>query len=276
MHIIIHRGMRSIKKWNYERRKQVLRSLIMSGVMVLVAAGTTFAAHPLITDDTGTQGKGNFQLEIVGEYEHENKDGVAKDSVVVPTIPVLSYGITDSSDIVLGISYQHIRTSDSSKTTTADGLSDTSVELKWRFYDKGGLSFALKPGINLPTGNDEKGLGAGKITYCLFFIATKEIKPWAFHLNLGYIRNENKINERNDIWHASLAGEAEVVKKLKAVANVGIERDHDKASNRNPGFILGGLIYSISENLDIDIGIKEGIHNRGNDYSIPAGITWRF
>ena len=244
--------------------------------MVLVAAGTTFATHPLITDDTGTQGKGKFQLEIVGEYEHENKDGVTTDSVVVPTVPVLSYGITDTLDIVLGLSYQHVRTSDSQKTTTADGLSDASVELKWRFYDKDGLSFALKPGLNLPTGNDEKGLGAGKMTYHLFSITTKEIKPWAFHLNLGYIRNANKIDERNDIWHASLAGEVQVIKKLKVVANVGIERDHDRDSNKNPGFILGGLIYSLSENLDIDIGIRKGIHNRGNDYSIPAGITWRF
>ncbi|MFI5294327.1 MAG: transporter [Thermodesulfovibrionales bacterium] len=254
----------------------MLRSLIVAAAIVLVAVGQTFAAHPLITDDTGTQGKGKFQLEIIGEYQHESKDGITIDSVVVPTIPVLSYGITDTSDIVLGISYQHVRTSDSQKTTTADGLSDTSVELKWRFYDKDGLSFALKPGISIPTGNDEKGFGAGKITYHLFLIATKEIKPWAFHLNLGYIRNENKINERNDIWHSSLAGEVEFIKNLKAVANVGIERDRDKASNTIPAFILGGLIYSISTNLDIDIGIKKGINNRGNDYSIPAGITWRF
>lgn len=254
----------------------MFRSLIMSAVMVLVAAGTAFATHPLITDDTGTQGKGKFQLEIVGEYEHENKDGVTTDSAVVPTVPVLSYGITDTSDLVLGLSYQHVRTTDSQGTTTADGISDASVELKWRFYDKNGLSFALKPGFTIPTADEQKGLGAGKITYHLFFITTKEIKPWAFHLNLGYIRNENKVDERNDIWHASLAAEVEVVKSLKVVANVGFERDHDRASNQNPGFILGGLIYSISENLDIDIGIKKGINNRGNDYSIPAGITWRF
>lgn len=30
-----------------------------------------FAAHPLITEDTGTQGKGNFQLELTGEHAHE-------------------------------------------------------------------------------------------------------------------------------------------------------------------------------------------------------------
>jgi hypothetical protein len=59
-------------------------------------------------------------------------------------------------------------------------------------------------------------------------------------------------------------------------ANIGIESDRDKASNGDPGFIIGGLIYSISENLDFDIGIKKELNNHVTDYSIPAGITWRY
>jgi hypothetical protein len=254
----------------------VSRSLILSVVMVLRMVGPAFAAHPLITDDTGTQGKGKSQLEIVGEYEHKKSEGVTTDSIVVPTIPVLSYGITDASDIVFGISYQYVRTKESNNTVKADGISDASIELKWRFYEKDGLSLALKPGITLPTGDVDKGLGAGKMTYHLFLIATKEIAPCAFHFNLGYIRNENRINERNDIWHASIAAEFEVIKNLNAVANVGIERDRDKTSHRDPAFVLGGFIYSLSHNLDFDIAFKKGINNQGNDYSIPAGITWRF
>jgi hypothetical protein len=245
-------------------------------VVLFMPAGSAYAAHPLITDDTGTEGKGKAQLEVIGEYGHGKKDGVATDRIVAPTIPVLSYGITDASDIVFGVSYEHIRTSDSQNNITVNGISDTSIELKWRFYEKDGLSFALKPGITLPTGNVEKGLGAGKTTYHLIFITTKEVKPWAFHINLGYIRNENKVDERMDLWHASVAGVVDIVKKLKAVANIGMERNRDKASDVNPGFILGGFIYSISANLDFDIGIKEGFNNHGAAYSIPAGITWRY
>ena len=254
------------------------------GVIVLTVAfavlfglaGTAHAAHPLITDDAGTQGKGKAQFEFIGEYGHENKDGVRTDSIVVPTLPFLSYGMTDSADIVFGISYQNVRTSDFQTTATADGISDASIELKWRFYENEGLSFALKPGITLPTGNNEKGLGAGRATSRLFFITTKEVKPWAFHINLGYIRNENKVDERLDIWHASVAGVVDILNNLKAVANLGIENDRDKASNRDPGFILGGLIYSISADLDLDIGVKTGLNKHGTDYSIPVGITWRY
>jgi len=38
---------------------------ILTGLAItLLTAGVAFGAHPLITDDTGTQGKGKFQLEV--------------------------------------------------------------------------------------------------------------------------------------------------------------------------------------------------------------------
>jgi hypothetical protein len=81
----------------------------------------------------------------------------------------------------------------------------------------------------------------------------------AFHLNLGYARNENEIDDRKDIWHSSLASEVEIVDGLKAVANIGVERNHDKSSSTARAFILGGVIYSLSEKLDIDLGLKVGL-----------------
>ncbi|MFH1976209.1 MAG: transporter [Pseudomonadota bacterium] len=248
-------------------------------VVVLLWAGSAFGAHPLITDDTGTQGKGKFQLEVNSEfnYEKETEEGVTTKETGGEVASTLSYGIVDNLDIVLGVPYQWNRTKeDGDVTSKEDGISDIGLELKWRFYEKDGLSLALKPGITLPTGDDEKGLGTGRATYSLYFITTKEIEPWAFHLNLGYVRNENKFDERKDIWHASLAGEVEVVKNLKAVANIGVERNPDDASSTHPAFILGGLIYSISENFDIDLGIKRGLNKPETDYSILAGIAWRF
>lgn len=234
----------------------------------------SYAAHPLITDDTGTQGKGKFQLEVNGEYGHDKDDGVTTKTTQLAS--TLTYGIIDPLDIVFGIPYQHIRTKDSESAVSEDGISDVSIEAKWKFYEKDGLSFALKPGITLPTGDEERGLGAGKVTSHLFFISTKEIKPWAFHLNLGYIRNENKVDERKNLWHASLATTVEVIKDLKLVGNIGVERNTEKGSDIDPAFILGGLIYSVSENFDIDFGVKGGLTKPETDYSVLAGITWRF
>lgn len=255
-------------------------------VVFLVAVlwtGAAFGAHPLITDDTGTQGKGRFQLEFIGEYGHDDEDGVRTKSILLPTVPVLTYGLADTLDIVLGLSYQSVKTREREGESKMDGITDTSVEFKWRFYERGGLSLALKPGLTFPTGNDERGLGTGRMTYGLFLIATfagdaasPVLKGSAVHLNLGYRRNENRDDERKDIWHASLAAEKEIADHLRVVADTGVERNPDKRSDTPQAFLLGGLIYSITENLDLDFGIKGGLSRPETDYAILTGITWRF
>lgn len=233
-----------------------------------------YAAHPLITDDTGTQGKGKFQIEVNTEFAHENEDGVKSDAAEIAA--AASYGIVDNADLVLGVPYQFLRTRVDRETTDENGVSDLSVEVKWRFFEKDGLSLALKPGVSLPSGDEERGLGAGKTAYSVFFIGTKEAGPWAFHANLGYIRNENKADERENLWHASVAAQVEAVKDLNIVANIGIERNTDRTVNTHPAFVLGGLIYSISENIDIDFGLKAGLNGPETDYSLLAGLAWRF
>src|SRR3990172_3937253 len=261
--------------------KRILAAVVTVGFIVSVMmAGTAFAAHPLITDDTGTQGKGKILFEFIGEYGHDKEDGETTKSLEIPTVPFFSYGVTDAIDLVLGLPYQRIETETAGATTRVKGISDASVEVKWRFYEKDGLSFAVKPGISLPTGDEEKGLGSGKVSYSTFLITTKEVAPWAFHFNVGYVRNEYKLQadeeaNRKDIWHVSLASQVEVVKDLDLVANIRMERNLDKTSDTHPAFILGGLIYSVSENLDIDLGVKGGLNKTETDYSVLAGITWR-
>jgi hypothetical protein len=262
----------------------MLKKLVISLSMTLMMTEVAFGAHPLITDDTGTQGKGKFQLEVNSEfaYDKETEEGVTTKETGGEMATALSYGIIDNVDIVLGLPYQWTKTKEDGEVTSdVVGISDISLEAKWRFFEQDGLSLALKPGITLPTGNENKGLGNGRASYGLVFITTKEIEPWAFHLNLGYTHNEYKLEadrdaNRKGIWHASLASEVEVVKNLKLVGNIGIERNPEKASSRHPAFILGGLIYSLSENFDIDVGIKGGLNKPETDLTFLAGIALRF
>jgi len=238
------------------------------------------AAHPLITDDTGTQGKGKYQIEFIGEYGHDSKEGVTTNSILFPTIPVLSYGIADTVDLAIGIPYHCIETRQDGLKASERGISDVSLQLKWRFYEKNGLSFTVKPGVTFPTGDENKGLGSGKASYSAYFIMTKEMTPWAFHFNVGYLRNEYKLlpdedMNRKDLWHVSLASQVEVVKNVKIVVNIGTQRNSDKTSNNNPAFVLGGLIYSVKDNIDLDFGVKGGLNKPETDITYLAGITWR-
>lgn len=253
---------------------KIIRLSVLSVVIALILCSESFAFHPLITDDTGTQGKGKFQLEVNGGYGHDEDEGVVTKTTQISTM--LTYGLSDPVDIMIGLPYQHLRIEDSGTVTRPEGITDASLEIKWRFYEKDGFSFAFKPGLTFPTGDDEKGLGTGRVTYRFFFIGTKEIKPWTFHLNLGYIRNENKVDENKDLWHGSLASTVELIKNLQFVGNIGLERNTDPNLNDPKAFILGGVIYSLSESLDIDFGIKGGLTKPEEDYTILAGLTWRF
>lgn len=250
-------------------------SLFMFFLAGIICINTdVFAAIPLITDDTGTIGKGKYQAEFSGAYNEDREDGVTGKGTDLST--TFSYGITDDVDIVLTVPYQFLRAEDDESTQKSDGFSDISLEAKWRFFEKNGFSMAFKPGITLPAGNEEKDHGKGRSAYYLYFITSKEIAPWAFHFNLAYFRNENKNDERHDIWHASIASTLEIIKNLKLVGDIGVKSNPEKSSAALPAYILGGFIYSLRENFDIGLGIKGALTKPETDISLRGGITWRF
>jgi len=130
--------------------------------------------------------------------------------------------------------------------------------------------------VTIPTGNDKQGLGSGRIGYKIFFIASEEYEPWSVHLNFGYIRNENDIGERKDIWHASVAAMFNVTKRLTLCADSVIETNVDKSSEVEPAYLLGGAIYTVLENLDVSFGVKVGLNKPATDFALLPGLTYRY
>lgn len=249
---------------------------IVVGCLVLLMHAHAWASHPLITDDAGTQGKGKYQLEVNGQYDSDKdtSTGTAVHARGGEAAIALSFGIADTTDLVLNQPYQWNKVSGSEKTEK--GIADTVFEVKWRFIEKDGYSLAVKPGISFASGDEDKGMGTGKTGYHLFLIGSKEMAPLAFHANLGYIRNENKADENVDIWHVSLAATYEIMKDLKIVGNIGMEKNPDTAADNDPAFLIGGLIYSINENCDVDFGVKGGLTSSETDLSLMVGTSIRF
>ncbi len=251
------------------------------GVVIILVAVPVIARamHPLITDDAGTQGKGKFQLEVNVSY---GTDRVAEAGSTVKTVESglaanLTYGAAESLDVFVETPYAWWRAkTDGAVLGSERGIADVSIGAKWRFFEKEGLSFAVKPAVLLPTGDKGKGLGTGKAGYSAYLIATKEFEPAAIYLNLGHVRNENKADEEKGLWHVSLAGTCEVLKHLKLAANVGIGKNPDKAADKDPAFGLVGIICGVNDDLDISFGVKRGLNNAETDHTLLAGVTMRF
>ena len=235
---------------------------------VFLWCGSAFAAHPLITDDAGTLGAGNLQLELTGEYAKDSGDSATEMAAAV------AGGLRDDLDIVLSVPYQFLRsTDDEGARVTEDGISDAALELKWRFYETEHCSLALKPGITFPTGDDDNGLGDGKAAYSAVFIATGSVDPVTLHMNLGYTKNRKELR---NVWNYSLAAEYELGNDLLLVGNVGGETNSDKEAGTHPAFVLGGVIYNVNESLSVDLGIKAGLNKAEPDYAVLAGLTFAF
>jgi len=243
------------------------------GLIHLLASGAA-AYHPLITDDTGTQGAGKYQLEANLEYARNDDLGVTENKTQAAA--TLTYGIVDNLDIAVSFPWLAREIKEAGESSSESGISDLSISAKWRFHEQEGFSLALRSGITLPTGNDDKGLGSGRMTYGLFFIATKEWKPYIFHMNLGYKRNENRRDERLNLWHVSLAGEFEATESLRVALNIGQERNPDRSAGKDPAFVLAGLVYSVTKYFDLDFGLKRALNNAEPDYTIMGGVTLRF
>lgn len=247
--------------------------------LALMVPATSHAARPLVTDDTGTVGKGKTQVELGAEWSSwkDTVEEVRVKETGTEASGVFTYGVSDTVDLVAGFPYAWSRAEENGETVSKEnGFSDISLEAKWRFFEKNGFGLALKPGIKLPTGDHEKGFGTGRLTYGITFIASQEIEPFAFHFNAGYTRNENKVDEREDLWSASLAATYEVAKGMNVVGDVGFRRNPDPTVGTAPAFALVGLNYAINDHVMLDAGFKFGLNKQETDHSITAGVTFNF
>jgi len=261
-------------------------------LLIVLAPVSGLAAPPYITDDTGTQGRGNWQLELVGEHVHHDRTAsfggalVDQNREVTVFGPVLTYGIAESVDLAFGIARLHDRlTENGVLVQDAEGTSDSAVEVKWRFYDHDGLSFAVKPGLVLPTGDENRGLGTGRVSWGVNAILTYETGAWTWLANLAYAdarykRTEDEEANHRHLWRVSGALGYRVGDKLKLAAEVGIRTNPAKDDPFVPGnnghFAMIGFIFSPSDNVDIALGFRKNVNQGEEDSAFPVGVTFRW
>lgn len=245
----------------------------------MIMPPSVFAAHPLATDDAGTNGARKFQLETSAEFGWDKQDNVKSSSQSVGVS--ISAGIFDSLDVVLAapFTWQQVKENNSTVLDNS-GLNDLTLEMKWRFLEYGPASFAIKPGIILPTASRDKQLGNGRPGYGVTLISTVEYKPVAVHVNAGYLRqlyvSDDRSTNREDLYSLSLAGVVEVAKGILLVAAIETTTNPDKSSDVWLAAITGGVIYSVNDALDLDLGVKGGLTRPETDVTLLTGLTFKF
>ena len=251
----------------------------------MLVSSSSFAAMPMVTDDTGTQGKERIQVEVGMERQRQTTDNEGISTKTTAWLPsaTFTYGLDDRIDLIVGAPWTWQKDESAGTSTTRNGIGDLALQIKWRLIEMedGRFSFAVKPGVTLPTGNEHEGFGNGKITAGALLIATHKGALGAVHLNMGFTHNSYRLADqeaanRKDIWHTSAAGELNVAGNLRAVADCGLDTNRKKENGKHPVYLLGGMIYSPSGRIDLDCGIKGGLNDAQPATSLLAGMTMHF
>ena len=98
----------------------------------------SFAAHPLISEDTATQGAGKFELELGNALTDDGADRSYELG------PQLSYGVLTTLDVIVRPTWLAQRTSSDSAASWQRGPGDTAIDVKWRFHERERWSFGTR------------------------------------------------------------------------------------------------------------------------------------
>jgi hypothetical protein len=106
---------------------------------------------------------------------------------------------------------------------------------------------------------------------------TYAIESWAFHLHLGYTRNfHDGAGQRDHVFHASAAAEYSINESARLVADISTESNPDDAGHPSINSIVLGLIYSVTPDVDIDLGYRRGLSDAAADHAWLTGLFIRF
>jgi hypothetical protein len=165
----------------------------------------TVESPPMRSDDTGTPGQGNVELNFVfdGTLAHGRK---------VYELPLVdfNYGVGENLQLKYEVPWILERTTEidavgAKRSVSAHGLGDSIAGVKYRFYDndESGLSLAVYPQVEFRTpgakSEDDGGVASGGTTWVLPLLLTKELEHFAITGNASL----EKSTEEGTIFSAS-------------------------------------------------------------------------
>ncbi|MGZ8440592.1 MAG: transporter [Candidatus Deferrimicrobiaceae bacterium] len=262
----------------FPRKSRSPRTIPSRGWIPLLAAaalffaGSALAGHPLGTEDAGTQGKGNVEVELNGEWS--SPSGGGRETSLGNTYTL---GLSPRIDLAVSFAYVFLEPDDG--TESVRGTGDTEVTLKTSFGDGNGWipTVGFKAGAVLPTGEETKGLGPGRASGLATVIADWEIGAVLIHANTGATIAGRPIGsrDRDDSVRASLAAEWEVGGRHILLGEYLWEKNVGAAGSASSDLLVGGKA-ELARNLTLDVGIRWGTTDASPGVTYLAGVTLAF
>lgn len=240
--------------------------------MLAFPIGTAMAGHPLGTEDAGTLGRGNFQVEL--NYERAHGPAGRRENSLANGY---ACGLASNLDLALTVAY--LRDRPEAGAESVRGFGDTELSLKAALSEGKGSFPAIgaKAAVSLPTGDHEKGLGSGRAGAAFALIAGWEAGKVLLHANAGGTVSGRPIGspDRDDFVRASFAAEFPILDSWTAVAEYLWEKPVGASNPPASELTLGGKL-ALPGAVSLDAGIRWGLSGDAPDVSFLAGICVGF
>jgi hypothetical protein len=226
------------------------------------------ADRPDTTESPISVDAGHWQLET--SFFDWSRDDTTGDRTRTVLASNLKYGVNDRSDVQLVFDAYAIA---ESGLTDTRGFGDIQVRYKFNLWgnDGGGTALALLPFIKIPTGT---ALSNGEWEGGLAIPWSTDITD---RLSLGLmaeidaVYDDDSGDHEAEFLHSAVLGIGLTEKWSAFVEYIGVTGD-------SPYLVYGsgGLVYSVTENLALDVGAKVGLNDAAEGIGLFTGMTARF
>ena len=230
-------------------------------------APLAFAAHPLQTEDTGTQGAANVEIE--NGLSRARFDG----TTLTNYQPQVSVGLSPTVDAIVQPSIVWLH---APGQAAVSGLGDTNLDGKWRFWGSDPWSFGIRAGLQAPTSQHGLGLPHGQVSEHALLVATWDDAPTTVHANLGFTHVPRAPGARATLAHLSAALMQAINERLILTVDGEVDQDPDASRKTWPGSLLAGAIWTARPGLDLDVGYQRSFSATPVNRQWMAGLTYRF
>jgi hypothetical protein len=207
----------------------------------------------MITDDPGTPGNGHWEINLA--WTDQQSDGST-----LLGLPLLdaNYGVGERIQLNYQASWNVLN---NSGQPAHDGMSDSQLAVKWRYYDAGdmGLQLSMYPRytfVNPGSDSDRRGTADPDATFLLPFEVRRNFGFISVNVDLGHTFS-GAADDRG--WMGGLCVGREVVKGWELDAEIHLTTS--EGAERSEAILNLGTRYDFSDHATLLLAAGSDAHN---------------
>lgn len=200
----------------YNKPQRIGLALLLWVGSPLLLPNAGLAAHPLATDDTGTQGTAGVEVELSQQLVRPTSED---SDYVLDTGLSIHVGLAESLDIGLTLFYESLVTSDGGWKS---GALNPAVDLKWRFLEAHGAFPSMA--VRLDYKPEQVGpFSSGGHDMGVLLAGSWEMESFSVHLNLGGYAHDLSMEKAIGTLYVGGTGIVPLSEKVLAGAEITYE-----------------------------------------------------